>query len=132
MNLVRGSALLLGAIIAATVLAGANHEVTGSVSYRERIALLPGARVEVKLLDVSLQDAVATIIAEQTIEVTHQVPIPFELVYDPAEIREELSYSVRATIYHGDKMLFTTDRVYRVLTRGQGSHVDLILIRVGG
>jgi putative lipoprotein len=111
-------------------LAGASNSVTGSVTYRERIALPPDARVEVKLLDVSLQDVVAKTIAEQTIEVTHQVPIPFELVYDPAQIREGLSYSVRATIYRGDKMMFTTDRHYGVLTRGAGHHVDLVLVRV--
>ena len=111
--------------------AGASNLVTGSVTYRERIALPQGARVEVKLLDVSLQDVLAKTIAEQTIEVTHQVPIPFELVYDPALIEERMTYAVRATIYHGEKMMFTTDRMYGVLTRGKGNHVDLVLIRVG-
>jgi putative lipoprotein len=131
MKFLRGLAFLLGTMMAATAFAGATNEVTGSVTYRERIALPPGARVEVRLLDVSLQDVMATTVAEQTIEVTHQVPIPFELVYDPAGIREGMSYAVRATIYHGDKMMFTTDRVHGVLTRGNGNHVDLVLIRVG-
>ena len=131
MKLLRGLALLLIATAAVAAQAGASCEVTGTVSYRERIALVPGARVEVKLLDVSLQDAKAQTITEQTIEVTHQVPIPFELVYDPVEIREGRSYSVRATIYQGDQMMFTTDRVYPVLTGGQGSQVDLVLVRVG-
>ena len=126
----RGLACLLIVVLAEMAVAGAPNLVTGSVTYRERIALVPGARVEVKLLDVSLQDVMATILAEQTIEVTHQVPIPFELVYDPAEIRERMSYAVSATIYQGDKMMFTTDRHYGVLTGGQGSHVDLVLIRV--
>ena len=126
-----GLCFVLVMAVSEIAMADASNTVTGTVTYRERIALVPGSRVEVKLLDVSLQDVAARTLAEQTIEVTHQVPIPFELVYDPVEIREGLSYAVRATIYHGDKMLFTTDRMYGVLTRGHGNHVDLVLIRVG-
>ena len=94
-------------------------------------ALRSRRRVRVKLSDLSLQDTVATTVAEQITEVSHQVPVPFELVYDPDEIRQGRSFSVRATIYQGDEMLLTTDCVHTVLTGGQGSHVDLIPIRVG-
>jgi putative lipoprotein len=106
--------------------------VTGSVTYRERIALTPGTVVEVKLLDVSLQDVTSKVISEQIIEVKHQVPIPFELIYDQSQIDQHLTYAVRATIRHGKKLLFTTDRSYPVLTRGKGDQVDLVLVRVGG
>ncbi|MDC1286916.1 YbaY family lipoprotein [Gammaproteobacteria bacterium] len=123
---------IMALMVLTSVNAGESNQVTGSVTYRERIALTPGARIEVKLLDVSLQDVAARVIAEQTIEVTHQVPISFSLVYDPAEIDARLSYAVRATIFNGDKMLFTTDRHYPVLSRGNGSEVDLVLVRVGG
>ena len=130
MTLARFCNGLLALFMLTGVNAGESNQVTGTVTYRERIALTPGARVEVKLLDVSLQDVAAKVIAEQTIEVTHQVPIPFALVYDPAEINDRLSYAVRATIYDGDKMLFTTDRHYPVLSRGHGTEVDLVLVRV--
>ena len=103
--------------------------VTGTVTYRERIALTPGAVVEVRLLDVSLADAPAKLIAEQTITSEHQVPIAFELTYDPADIDARLSYAVRAAIYNGERLLFTTDRNYPVLTRGHPDRVDLVLIR---
>ena len=103
--------------------------VTGTVAYRERIALTPEAVVEVQLLDVSLADASAKLVAEQTIKPKHQVPIPFELVYDPAEIDERFTYAVRATIRERGRLMFTTDRSYRVLTRGSPSHVDLVLVR---
>ncbi len=103
--------------------------VTGTVAYRERIALTPEAVVEVQLLDVSMADASAKLIAEQVIKPKHQVPIPFELVYDPAEIDARFTYAVRATIRERGRLLFTTDRSYRVLTRGSPSHVDLILVR---
>ena len=106
--------------------------VTGTVAYRERIALTPEAVVEVQLLDVSLADASAKQIAIQTINPKHQVPIPFDLRYDPAAIDERMTYAVRATIREGERLMFTTDRSYRVLTRGNPDHVDLVLIRNGG
>jgi len=107
-------------------------KVSGTVTYRERIALPPDAVVEVKLLDVSRMDVAATTIAEQTIKPSHQVPIPFELVYDTALIDARMEYSVQATIKRGVNFLFVTDRRYAVLTRGNAESADLILVRSGG
>lgn len=106
--------------------------VTGSVVYRERIALPPDAVVEVRLLDVSRMDVASTPIAKQTITAQHQIPIAFELHYNPDEIDERMSYAVRATIRIGEKALFVTNRSYPVLTRGNPDHVDLVLVRNGG
>jgi putative lipoprotein len=103
--------------------------VTGTVTYRERIALPPDAVVQVQLLDVSLMDVSAKLLAEQIIKPQHQVPIPFKLVYRPGDIDERMTYAVRATISNGDKLLFVTDRSYPVLTRGRPEYVDLVLIR---
>ena len=108
---------------------GEPGSVTGTVAYRERIALTPEAVVQVQLLDVSVADASAKLIAEQTIKPQHQVPIPFELTYDPAVIDERYTYAVRATIRERGQLMFTTDRSYRVLTRGYPNHVDLVLVR---
>jgi putative lipoprotein len=123
-------------IVACSVMGGngltaepATARVTGTVAYRERIALTPGAVVEVQLLDVSLADGAAKLIAEQRIVPQHQVPIPFELVYDPTAIDARMSYAVRATIRERGRLMFTTDRSYRVLTGGYPSHVDLVLVR---
>lgn len=114
----------------ASMAGGEPASVTGTVSYRERMALTPEAVVEVRLLDVSIADAAAKLIAEQTIRPQHQVPIAFELVYDSADIDERLTYAVRATIRDGGRLLFTTDRSYPVLTRGNPGHVDLVLKRI--
>lgn len=106
--------------------------VTGTVSYRERIALPPDAAVEVVLLDVSRMDVAATTIAEQTIDPAGQVPVPFELVYETTDIDPRMQYAVRATIRRGDNPLFVTDRSYPVLTHGNPDSVDLWLVRSGG
>jgi putative lipoprotein len=125
-----GLILLFALAASPWAMAGGEPEaVTGTVTYRERIALTPEAVVEVQLLDVSIADASAKLIAEQTIKPQHQVPIPFELTYDPAVIDERFTYTVRATIRERGQLMFTTDRSYRVLTRGSPKHVDLVLVR---
>ena len=105
--------------------------VTGTLTYRERMALPPGAVVEVWLLDTSLADVPAVEIAYQKIEEPGNPPIPFVLEYDAQQIREGMQYSVRATIRDADRLLFTSDTHYPVLTRGAGNTADLILVRVG-
>ena len=59
-----------------------NASVSGTVTYRERIALTPGATVEMELRDVSLADAAAPLIARQTISDPGQVPIEFKVEYN--------------------------------------------------
>jgi putative lipoprotein len=105
--------------------------VNGTVAYRERMALPSGAVVEVRLSDVSRQDGTAPVIAETTILTAgHQVPIPFELRYDPRKIDPKRSYAVRATIQSAGRMMFTTSTAYPVITRGNPTQVNLMLERV--
>jgi putative lipoprotein len=106
-----------------------NLMVTGTVSYRERIALPPDAVVLVQLRDVSLMDVAAKLISEQIIKPEHSVPIPFSLPYAPQDIDERMTYSVFATIRSGDRLLFVSDRSYQVLTRGHSDYIDLILVQ---
>jgi putative lipoprotein len=106
--------------------------ISGTVSYRERIALPPDAAVEIVLLDVSRMDVAATTIAEQTIDPAGQIPIHFELVYDTAAIDQGMQYAVRATIKRHGNYLFVTDRSHPVLTRGNPDRVELVLVRSGG
>lgn len=57
--------------------------VTGSVAYRERIALPPTAQVEIRLDDVSLADAPSRTIAQQSFTADgRQVPFPFRFTVD--------------------------------------------------
>lgn len=108
------------------------EEVTGTLVYRERMALPPGAFAEVWLLDTSLADAPAVEIAYQRIDHPGSPPIPFALGYDPAKIREGMQYTVRATIRHAGRLLFTSDTHYPVLTRGAGNTADILLVLVQG
>jgi len=104
--------------------------ISGTVSYRERIALTDQAELTLTLADVSRQDVAAKVIAERTVTDPGQVPIRFEVEYPTAEIDERMSYSLRAVIHDRGRMLFTTDTHVPVLTRGGGREANLVLVSV--
>jgi putative lipoprotein len=106
--------------------------VTGTVTYRERIALPPGATVTVRLQDVSRADAPAEVLAVQVLTPTAQVPIPFALAYDPARIDTRHSYSVGARIEVDGKLWFISDTHNGVLTQGGTNEVEVVVRRVPG
>lgn len=111
----------------------ATATLSGTVTYRERMMLRPDAFVTVRLQDVSRQDVPALLLAEQNIKAQGKaVPIPFTLEYDPARIDERYTYSVRAEIRDGmGQLLFTTDTLHPVLTRGAPmDNVEIVLVSV--
>ena len=101
--------------------------VSGTIVYRERIALAPAAFVVVQLLDVSRLDAPGIVVGEQRIDSPGQVPIRFEIGYDPARIDTKRAYALSAQILQGDRLLFTNDATYYVITRGNPSRVEIVL-----
>jgi putative lipoprotein len=106
----------------------AGPSVSGTVAYRERIALPPNAAIEVKLQDVSLQDAPAKTVAETVFAAEgKQVPIPFQLSYNPSDINMAHTYQVLANINVDGKLMFTTTTAYPVLTQGAPSQVTMML-----
>ena len=124
----RLAAAVVLAAFAATGLAQAL--VTGTAAYRERIALPPDAVLEVTLEDVSPADAPAVVLGRARVAPAGQVPIRFEIAYDPAKIDDSHSYAVRARLSAGGKLMFATDRAYPVLTRGNPTELELMLRRV--
>jgi uncharacterized lipoprotein YbaY/heat shock protein HslJ len=110
-----------------------NSQITGSIAYRERMALPPDAVIDIQLQDVSIADIAAQVIAEAMINAQgRQVPIPFTLSYDRSKVDPAHRYSVRATIRSGDGMLlFSTTQAYPVITHGAPSKVALVLHTVG-
>lgn len=109
----------------------ASAALTGSVAYRERVALPPDAIAEVSLLDATAQDVAAPVIATTTVRSEgKQVPLAFTLHYDESRIDKTHLYTVRAVIKSGPQLLWTTDIVRGVITQGNPVHVDLMLTRV--
>ena len=142
----RTSLLLLSAVAGASLLSAcaspsstpspsgggaAPLRVTGTVAYRERIALDPSAEVVVQLLDVSRMDAPSVTLAEQRFKANgKQPPFAYELSADPARIDPRMRYAVSARISRGDQLLFINDTQYSVLTQGNGTTANLMLVRV--
>jgi len=106
---------------------GAATRVTGTVTYRERIALPANAVVHVELSDVSRADAAAVVISERDITGAGQVPIAFALPYDAAAIDPGREYAVRARINVDGRLMFTTEAAVRVITRGQPRQIEIVL-----
>jgi putative lipoprotein len=117
-------------LVACTSTQNEMGQIQGSVAYRERIAVPLGAKLDIQLVDISIADAPAKVIAHKQINMATQVPIPFVLDYPKREIKEGMTYSVSARITDAGKLLFISDRVTPVLTRGQGSQAHLILVKV--
>ncbi|MCY1407107.1 hypothetical protein D3C76_435100 [compost metagenome] len=78
----------------------------GEVFYLQRIALPPAATLSVSLQDVSLADAPAVTLARQSGPVAGQVPLPFHLEYDQAQVKPGHRYAVSARIELDGKLLF--------------------------
>jgi putative lipoprotein len=125
------TAILMTGCAAASVApveGGGTARVSGTISYRERIALPPHAVIKVRLVDVSRADAPAIVLGEQVFEAGgRQVPFRFEIPYDATAIDQRMSYAVQARIEQDDRLIFVSDQHYPVITRGSPTTVDLIL-----
>ncbi|MBO9519299.1 MAG: YbaY family lipoprotein [Porphyrobacter sp.] len=111
---------------------GSGHvTLEGTVAYRERIALIPDARVRVQIRDVSRQDAPATTIASTEFNSEgRQVPLPFSIKYDPAKILAGRTYSVFARIDDpSGQPLWITDTHNPLPPPGQSIALNLVSAR---
>ena len=106
--------------------------VTGTASYREEIALPPGAVLDVVLEDVSVADAPARELGRATVPEPGSPPFEFDITYDPAEHRARAGdIRVRAQVSVGRRLIFVSDTMNPVLTQGAPDEVDVWMIKVG-
>lgn len=126
-----GPAAAIGVICVLCGLAAAAAQapavISGSVAYRERVALSADAVLEITLEDVSLADAPATVIAQRELTNIGQVPITFELPYDPTRIVANHRYNVRFRLSDRGALRFMSAEAHPVITGGHGTTVAAIL-----
>ena len=102
--------------------------VTGTVTYRQRMALPSAAFVKIVLEDVSRQDAPGREISQTTFGAAgKQVPLPFRILFDRSDIDEKHTYVVRASILLNDKVIFSSTQRHNVITHGASTNVDIVL-----
>ena len=105
--------------------------VSGTVTYRERIALSPGAVVTVRLVDTSYADGPSELIGEQVIPDPGRIPIDFRVPYSRDAIDPRNTYSISVRIEETDgRLAFVNDTAYDVITRGNPTRVDMVLVMV--
>lgn len=104
--------------------------LTGTVTYREKMALPAEAELTVSLVDTG---SGSRSLASRTIRTEgKQVPLVFQLPYTLGDIRREGSYGLTARITGGGATLFETAEPLPVLTQGRPSKdLELLLRRSG-
>ena len=128
-------AIAIAALMFAACSGSGEATVTGTVTYRQRIALPDDAVITIKIEDVSLMDVPAKAIGEQVIETDgKQVPIPYEVTYNEDDIDERHTYSMSARIEDSaGKLLFISDTTVPVITNDNPTEdVEIVVVPVGG
>ena len=127
-TLLSGASLLPALLLQAPALAGS---LTGTATYRERIALPRDAVFEAVLIDAALADAPARELGRVRLQPAGQPPFRFSIPYRDSDVTPGGRYTVRATVRQGDRLLFTTDTFTPVLTGGPSQPLDLVMVPVG-
>ena len=124
-------------IVTTTLLAAVGFEapalagsLSGTASYRERIALPPDAVFEAVLIDAAIADAPARELGRVRLQPAGQPPFRFSIPYSEREITPGGRYTVRATVRQGERLLFTTDTFTPVLTGGPSQPLNLVMVQV--
>ncbi len=103
--------------------------IIGTVAYRERIALPPGAIVKVQLVDLSRKPYL--VVSEHTTSiVNNQPPLPFALVYDISEVDAQGRYGLRAQITAEGQNWFASTEPTRIILSNELDRIGLIVARV--
>lgn len=114
----RLASLSLGAMLLAMPLASVACDSTpkssvemrtlsGSVTYRERMALVPGCTLRLRLMPMT-PGYEETPLAERTMPIEGQVPIAFSIDYDAARIEAGSAWGLDVAILRDGQVLFAT------------------------
>lgn len=98
-------------------------EISGTVTYRERIALPPDA-----VLEIRIQDRAGDVLADTSFQPRAQVPITFAVEIPTARIDTSRAYALSARLEASEgRMAWETPSPEMVLTQGAPRQVDLVL-----
>ena len=119
--------LLVGVVVVPT--AAAATSVTGSLTFRERIALTPSAVAIVTIIDTTAAADAGVIIGQQVINGPTAVPIDFSVLVEADTIVPTNAYALYATIIDGAST-WHNNVGHPVITGGPTKGVDLTLTAV--
>lgn len=130
MSLLKPFKLLAGGLCLVAAGGAFAQNITGTATYRERIALPPNAVFEAVLEDVSRADAPAVVLGRHLLEPAGQPPFEFSIPYSPADIQPQMRYGVRGRVLLDGRLLFITDTFNQVLKTPQDTKIELMLRHV--
>lgn len=105
------------------------ESVTGNIAFRDRVSVPDDAEVQVELREIVRLNAPVVTLASATITEIRQIPIPFEIEYDPLDIDPRRDYMIHASINSGDRTLYSTTDQYPVITADHGNEVSIAVVR---
>ncbi|HMQ29962.1 MAG TPA: YbaY family lipoprotein [Chloroflexaceae bacterium] len=107
-------------------------EVTGTITYRDRVALPANAVVTVQIARV-YADRGPEIISERSFPTNGaQQPFAYRFDYDPGRIDQNASYTVQSNINVGGQVRYSTNTIVPVITRGNPTqNVTMTLVARG-
>jgi putative lipoprotein len=97
--------------------------VTGSVNLKDSVAVNPGAKLDVKLVDVATPDVP---VVEKSMDVSGNPPFNFSLDLDPSKIDPKRAYTVNAVLTDGERR-FLPALTAPVLTGGSPATAQITL-----
>lgn len=104
------------------------NEVSGTVKLHEPAQLSDKAQLEISLLDVTAgATSPGQSVATKNVAPATQFPLDFQLTFDPAQVKRDDLYVVRATLVDGDRQ-YTMPIQAPVLTKGNPDKVSIELI----
>jgi uncharacterized lipoprotein YbaY len=101
--------------------------VTGTVMYYQEIALTSEAVIVVELIDASSKNPASRTIGKQSMTHPGQVPVAFELKYDPLVIHPGHLYAIQARIMVDGQLRFKNTLPYAVITQGNPSTIEIVV-----
>jgi len=103
-------------------------EVTGAITYLERIALPASAEAHIRIMDIADPDHPVTI-SEKRVPAPIRIPLSFRIAIDPAQIEPRHHYIVDVELRDGDRVLFRSLESHLVLTRGYPPRSEVLVRR---
>lgn len=104
-----------------------HQSIQGTVTYRDRSSLPRDAVMTVELREVYQQGRQPITVARETIAVGRQVPIPFDLEYDPTQVDSRRHYVMHANISSGGRQLYTMRQDTPVTINNTPNNLQLVL-----
>jgi putative lipoprotein len=106
--------------------------IEGSIWYRERIALPPGAEIHVYLEYAARMDVPAEVVATTSIDPRGGPPWSFALPYDPRKLHDRGRYVLRAGIEADGRLLFINTESIPAFLGDASGPLEIRVSRVTG